>query len=228
MRIAAAILLCLGLAGGDRPSGRGPGQPASPDADPGRAVLALAAHRDRRRHRAADHDHVPAGRERLSRGADRQARQDRRLGRCGLAGGVAVGDQGHAARQQPDPVAGHARGKHDDGDHDVVRGRPEGLSVSAAGEAGWRRRRGRAGCRAEPDLQRGCGIRSGIAGPEGCEGPGMGGQAEGEGRRRRRRPRSACGPTPSTGRMAHAITWPREGGRTRSSPAARWITGNGP
>ncbi len=79
---------------------------------------------------------LPAGRERLSRGADRQARQDRRLGRCGLAGGVAGGDQGHAARQQPDPVAGHARRKHDDGDHDVIGGRPEGLSVSAAGEAG--------------------------------------------------------------------------------------------
>ena len=45
-----------------------------------------------------------------------------------------------------------------------------------------RRRRGRAGCRAEPDLQRGCGIGPGNAGrgsPEGCEGPGMGGPAEG-------------------------------------------------
>ena len=59
-----------------------------------------------------------------------------RPGRCGLARGGAGGDQGHAARQQPDLVAGDARGKHDDGDHDVIRGRPEGLSVSAAGAAG--------------------------------------------------------------------------------------------
>ena len=44
----------------------------------------------------------------------------------------------------------------------------------------------------------------------------------------RRRPRSACGPTPSTGRTARATTWPREGGRARSSRAVRWTTGNGP
>ena len=40
-------------------------------------------------------------------------------------------------------------------------------------------------------------------------------------RSRRWLPRNNCGPTPSTGRTARAITWPRAGARPRSSPAAR-------
>ncbi len=111
MRIAAAILLASVSLAAIGQAGGGPGHHASRGADPGRAVLAAAAHRDRRRHRATDHDHVPAGRERLSRGANRQARQGWRIGGCGLARGVAIGDQGHAARQQPDPVAGRCPGK---------------------------------------------------------------------------------------------------------------------
>ena len=105
-------------------------------ADPGGGVFVIAAHRNHWRHRPADDNHLPARRERLSGRANRQARQERLIGGRRLARGSAIRDQGHAARQQPDLVAGDARRKHDDCHHDVVCGRAEGLSVSAGGAAG--------------------------------------------------------------------------------------------
>ena len=46
-------------------------------------------------------------------------------------------------------------------------------------------------------------------------------------RSHRPQPSSICGPTPSTARMAYAITLPREGGPMRLSLAARSTMGNG-